>query len=403
MKVVQINAVNRSGSTGSNTNELHEFLLGKGVDSYVFCTNENYIPKNIFKIGSSISRNLHAVLSRVTGLQGYYSTTSTLRLIHNLKRINPDVILLGNLHSNFLNLPLLFGYISEQQITTVNVLHDCWTFTGHCCHYTKISCEKWKQTCDKCPLLREDNVSYIDRSKKSQWDKRKWFHGVDRLGVVGVSDWIRDEAKKSIVFPSHTRFKTIYNWIDLDLFHLVEKDVARKKLDLHHFGNYAISVSQLWIEAKGLGLILKLATEYPDTGILLVGQIEGTPDLPDNIIPTGHIADKELLALYYNASDVYLNLSKQETFGKVSAEALACGLPILSGDKTASPEVCGNCGIIVNLENTDSVFSAFNSLIHGKSGISRTECRQRAERLFNKGINLNEYYDFFVKLCVSNR
>lgn len=398
MRVVQINAVYYYSSTGRNTENLHKFLLKHHEDSYVFCTNIHNPQDGIFKLGNKFSWLLHGILSRISGLQGYYSFFSTHKLIKSLDNLKPDVVLLGNMHSNYINIPLLFRYLVKYKIATANVLHDCWTFTGHCCHYTKIGCEKWKTSCKKCPLLKEDNISYWDRSNKCHKDKKKWFGEISNLGVIGVSDWITEEAKKSAVFPRHTIFKRIYNWIDLDIFHPLNKEQVLKELQLPPYTGYAISVSQLWNDAKGLNLILKLATDYPNVGFILVGEIDNNSILPKNIISTGRISDATQLCKYYNAANVYLNLSRQETFGKVSAEALACGIPILSGNATASPEVCGDCGLVVNLDKEDSVSISFGLLISGKVKISQDKCRYRAEQLFNKDANLKEYYDFLFRL-----
>lgn len=398
MKVVQINAVNRYSSTGANTYELHRYLMDKGHQSYVFCTNESDAVDNIFRIGNVSDYKLHAFLSRVTGLQGYYSRKATRRLIKQLEGINPDIVLLGNLHSNYINLDLLFAYLSDNKIPVVNVLHDCWSFTGHCCHYTKIECKKWQSMCCECPLLNEDNVSYIDRTRRIHRDKQRWFHSLDVLGIVGVSDWIRDEARQSPIFPEETQFVTIYNWIDSEVFHPSDKTLSREKLGLVPDKKYAISVSQTWSDAKGLASIITLARSMPNVHFILIGNKPNVSDLPANIITPGVISDRSILSEYYSASDIYLNFSKQETFGKVSAEALACGLPVLSSDTTANPEVVGDCGMSLDIEDANTVRDAFKKIIFGEIAVSETSCRKRARMLFDKNTNLGQYLAFFENL-----
>ena len=54
-------------------------------------------------------------LTNDTGLHGCFSFFSTLRLIRELERINPDVIHLHNLHGWFLNLPLFFWWIKRRK------------------------------------------------------------------------------------------------------------------------------------------------------------------------------------------------------------------------------------------------------------------------------------------------
>ena len=73
MKVVQINAVYYVGSTGRSTMEAHEYLTENGIGSYVFVGANGKYPKNVFQIGNTFERKIHGILSRLFGLQGYYS------------------------------------------------------------------------------------------------------------------------------------------------------------------------------------------------------------------------------------------------------------------------------------------------------------------------------------------
>src|ERR1035437_5446548 len=60
---------------------------------------------------------------------------------------------------------------------------------------------------------------------------------------------------------------------------------------------------------------------------------------------------KSLLALMYNAADVYIS-SGSEGFGLTIAEAIACGTPAVGIDYSAVPEVIGNAGIIYPISHT---------------------------------------------------
>ena len=97
---------------------------------------------DIILFSNKLDEKGHAILSRVTGFQGYFSHITTKALIRELKQYCPSVILLNVLHSNCINFELLFRYIAENQIPVIFVLHDCFFFTGHCCHYIDVKCEK---------------------------------------------------------------------------------------------------------------------------------------------------------------------------------------------------------------------------------------------------------------------
>jgi putative colanic acid biosynthesis glycosyltransferase len=94
---------------------------------------------------------LHALKTRFFDAHGLGSKRATKKLIKQLKSINPDVILLHHLHGYYINIQVLFEYLSQISTPIVWVFHDCWSFTGHCTHYDFVGCEKWKNECSKCP------------------------------------------------------------------------------------------------------------------------------------------------------------------------------------------------------------------------------------------------------------
>lgn len=61
--------------------------------------------------------------------------------------------------------------------------------------------------------------------------------------------------------------------------------------------------------------------------------------LPNGIIGITRTWNSNELAEIYTASDVLFNGSFQETFGLVTAEAMACGTPVIVYDSTACPEI----------------------------------------------------------------
>lgn len=404
MNVVQINAVYHSSSTGRLTEELHNFLLDKGVNSYVFCTNIKGAKDNIYKIGNKLDYMLHASLSHLLGKQAYFSFISTSFMIKKLDRIQPDVIILGNLHGNFINLPLLLKYIANKNIPTILILHDCWFFTGHCCYYTDDNCYKWKVQCNKCPILHKYNKSlFLDNSKSIFDHKKQLFSQVKQLTVVGVSDWIKNEAMQSPILHNASNFLRIYNWIDLDLFKPLYTDTIRTDLSIGLDTFLILGVSQYWSEYKGLNRFIRLAKDNESYKIILVGEMPANVELPSNILSVGAVNSAEILAKYYNAADVFVNFSIQETFGLVSAEAIACGTPLITNSYTANPEICGrSCGYIVELDHWSTVIDAIEDVrIKGKKYFLNS-CRNFAVNNFSKRNSL-ESYSNTIKYCVSSQ
>jgi glycosyltransferase involved in cell wall biosynthesis len=61
----------------------------------------------------------------------------------------------------------------------------------------------------------------------------------------------------------------------------------------------------------------------------------------------GHVDDELLPGLYAGASAFVLP-SLYEGFGLTVLEALAAGVPVVAGNRTALPEVCGDAAVLVD-------------------------------------------------------
>jgi glycosyltransferase involved in cell wall biosynthesis len=58
--------------------------------------------------------------------------------------------------------------------------------------------------------------------------------------------------------------------------------------------------------------------------------------------------DDDSLLKFYQSSDIFVFPSLKEGFGFVLLEAMACGIPVISTNVSAMPEVVGDSGILVN-------------------------------------------------------
>lgn len=347
MKILQINATYGIGSTGRITKILHEKLKLLGHESFVVASVVEPGEKNdenIFVPCRKFLKNFSALSARVSGYQSKASVISTKRIIKFIERIQPDVIQLANLHANFVNLSMLLEYIAEKNIPLVVILHDCWFFTGKCTNYIDANCFKWKQHCHKCPKLKADIPAwFFDKTASMQKEKRQLFDKIKKLTVVGVSEKITEDAKKSYVF-SGRNCTCIQNAVDDTIFYEGENDYF-DRCDVCRI----IGSASEWSEYKGIedfallgrlckdrfgdqvrislaGSLDKLSTDTKkrlnDAGIDFLGSLSST-DLADE----------------YRASDIFVSLSKGESYGLSISEAMACGLPVISREGYAEGDM----------------------------------------------------------------
>lgn len=400
LKILQINVINKTSSTGRTTMELGAAIEKAGMESRIAVAIGN--PEdNVYIIGDKFEQKIHAFLSRVSGLQGYFSYGGTKRLLKYIDKEKPDVVHLRNLHGNYIDLPALFAYLRKNSVPTVITLHDCWFYTGKCCHYTTAGCFKWvKGQCSCCPKLQDDNVSwFFDRTSKMLKDKKKYIDGLGNLTVVGVSQWITDEAKKSYVFSNVQDIIRVYNWIDEKVFYPRECLDIRKKLGLEN-KFIILSVASGWSNKKGLDKIKRVASNLPsDMLIVLVGRCED--DVTEtNIRLIGETKNVDELAELYSMADVYLNMSVEESFGKVSAESIMCGTPVIAFDSTANPEIVGeNCGYVIKEFDEVEIMKILETIKHKTKKAYTDACLEFGRVNFGKDKNVDIYVDLYKKMA----
>ncbi len=404
MKIVQINTVNKILSTGRISYELTEELKQAGHEAYIAYSYGEKGGSGSYRIGNTAGKKLHALCSRITGLQAYFSTLSTIRFIVWLKKIKPDVVHLHNLHSNFIHLNLLLTYLSKNKIATVITLHDCWFFTGGCTHYSNNQCFQWQTGCKRCPNYENGMPSwFFDRSKKIWIDRKRQFERMPALAVVGVSDWITGEAKKS--YLSHAKKITrIYNWVNLEVFHPTKEENLKAKLGL---GDKFIilGVAAQWMKSKGIYDFIELSKILPkDCIIVLVGKWDGKIPLPPGIRNFQHIHKSADLARIYSMSDVLVSLSTEESFGMIVAEALACATPAIVRSATASPELIGDhCGYVSKNNSINNIFEDIMRVKENTKSNYSPYCRRFAEKNFDMHCNIHQYCNLYEELLQQDK
>lgn len=392
MKILIINSV-PYGSTATISCNIAKIAREAGNEAQV-AFGYSYHPIQGFdfiKIGGYLDKGLHLMLSRITGLHGVFSHFATWRFIRQMKKYNPDIIHIHNLHGWYINIPMLVKYINENNKPVVWTLHDCWAFTGHCPYYDMAGCQKWKQECNHCPSYKTYMKSYVDSSKIMFRLKKKWFSSMKNLTLVTPSQWLADQVKES--YLKDKRCIVINNGIDLSKFKI--NTDYKKETEVFNI----LGVAFGWNDPrKGLDVFIKLSDllghEYKITLI-------GTDDAVDKMLPSSiksihQTQNQEEMISIYNKSDVFVNPTREENFPTVNIEALACGLPVITFNTGGSPEIPDEtCGVVVPKNDINALVDAIQTMkLHP---IPREVCRQRAMK-FDKTEKFKEYIDLYKHL-----
>ncbi len=396
MKVLFVNTVCGRSSTGRIIHDI-DCLLKENGDSSLCLYGRYTAPEymNSLKIENDFGNKLHVLYTRIFDRQGFASKKATKKLIKAIDEYSPDVIHLHNLHGYYLNLPILFNYLAKANIPVVWTIHDCWPYTGHCVYSDFIGCEKWKTECFDCPKKKAYPKSYLfDNSKKNFNDKKNLFTSVQNMTIVTVSNWLKGEVEKS--FMNKYPIVKIYNGIDRNIFKPTESNIKEKLGIKDKF--MMLGVADKWSDRTGLDYFTRLAGEISaDEAIVMIGfKKEQIKELPKNIIAMERTDNIEELVKLYSAANVVLNPSYEQTFGLVTAEAMACGTPVIVINATASPELVDeSCGIVVEKGDYDRFKKAIYKL--KTNPLKAEDCVKRSE-LFDKRINYSQYLDLYYDI-----
>ena len=391
MRILQINTVYPYGSTGKIAKGIHDLCINEGIECITAFryTEKGKAIEHGHSVSSWLDCHIHNRLSSLTMLQGVFSYFRTRSFLRWVSRYAPDIIHLHNIHGSFINHSLLFAYIKKKKIPVVWTLHDCWAFTGHCPHFDMIGCNQWKTVCQNCPQKQN---AWLDLSRFMHRQKKKWFSGVEHLHLAANSNWTAAQARQS--YLGNYPIRTIYNGIDLSVFKPVESDFAKQ------YGcegkHIVLAVAFGWGEQKGLDVIIALANTLDSSyQMVLVGTNDSIDKmLPESVISIHRTDNQAELARIYSAADVFINPTREETFGLVNIEALACGTPVVTFKTGGSPECIDvTCGTVVEKNDTDSMRKEIIRICTEKP-YSSEMCVKRAEK-FNMYDKFHEYIELY--------
>lgn len=341
MKYVQINAYS-GGWADSIIFKKHRELVALGDESWVFWARGNREQdEHLQRIASHPEVCLDALQTRLDGKPGFHSKAITRRLLKKLDEIDPDVVHLHLLLGYYINVEMMFEWLSAHRCKVVWTLHDCWAFTGHCIYFTYVKCDQWRTGCAcgaACPQKRTYPETFAgDGAVRWSYEQKKRLFTMlppERVQLITPSQWLADLTKQS--FLSKYDVKVVHNTINKEVFKPTPSDFRER----YGLGDrfVVLGVASKWSERKGLADFVRLAKDLDSAcfAVVLVGlsekQITQVKISAEHIVALPRTSTPQELAAAYTAADVFFNPTTEDNYPTVNLEAEACGTPVVTYD-----------------------------------------------------------------------
>ena len=224
--------------------------------------------------------------------------------------------------------------------------------------------------------------------KRWHWFLRMQKQVIRQLAhKVTVSHAARADIESAFGLPSQS-LHVIHNGIDLDRFKPASHEVGtRKNRPTHTIMTTASADSPL----KGLDTLLRafalVLHDEPLVRLKLIGALKPDGDtrkliehlkIDHAIDEKGRVTAKEMVSLYQSATLAVVP-SVYEGFGFPAGEAMACGVPLVSTSGGALPEIVGDAGVTVPVQDPGALAAAITALLKdserryalGQAGLAR--------------------------------
>jgi glycosyltransferase involved in cell wall biosynthesis len=212
--------------------------------------------------------------------------------------------------------------------------------------------------------------------------------------IIINSESLRSEIEKYLnVDPDKLRL--IHEAVDHDLFKPGDAGAARDHVASHGVTKpFVLFVSSLWPYKNCDGLLRawalargelggrQLAVVGPGRDEKYVAQLHSLAaelGIAEDLVFVGGVPLEETVR-FYQAADLFVYPSLNETFGLPILEAMACGCPVVTSDTSAMPETAGGAAILADPRDPASIAQAITDAAKlGRDGLAEAGLRRASQ------------------------
>jgi Glycosyltransferase len=360
MNILHLNTYTQKKNLTFPHYQFHKELLEKGHNSLIFTAKTDVFEKEIKSFKSNIFRK-HFGLSRyirkivfemlLNNNDNYYYPEWNLDNIKLKSIISeipfvPDVIILYWTKFAF-NQKMIYELSKIFDAPVICFMMDMAPLTGGC-HYS-FDCERYHEQCGMCPALNSRKEK--DLSNRT-WEYKKRYIEKTNISYIAASSTLYNQAHRSNLLSNKDIYrlmlgvseKVFINHNKLDARKSLSIDIRKKVI---FFGASSLVEKRKGLKylVEALELISKNESKKfsnSDVLVLIAGSKFDQIEIPFEYKYLGYLSTENELALAYQASDLFVCPSIEDSGPLMISQAIMCGRPVVSFDMGIAPDLITN-------------------------------------------------------------
>lgn len=418
MKILIVNTYDLGGAANSAI-RLHQSLLKNNISSKLLLLHKTEEIPYSFSYHSKVSNSLlsrvfYKLLSpfkhknklssekekisslRPKGLEYYSLPESSFDITQHYLYKEADVI---NLHwvADFLDWETFFVKNKKPLVWT---LHDQNPFLGGE-HYI----ERFNGINDiGYPIERVYSDEETRQENKLILYKYQILNKVELINIVTPSKWLANASLKSKLFNKFPHHVIPYG-LSCEIFKTLDQFTCRKILNIDNDKIIVLFVADsIENNRKGYIFLEKAIESLPESykskiSNCVIGQkIKKTYSV--NTFDLGKIKDPRLMAIAYNAVDVFILPSLEDNLPNTIIESLMCGTPTISFNSGGISELVTDerFGYLCEEISVTSLKRKIMKFIDNKSSFIKEDISKRTREKFDENRQAKAYIDLYKTL-----